>query len=702
VTGPRAPSLSRWTGEFLDPDRERAFRIESWPRLCLQLRAVALIAGVLYAAVFYPAWQAAGGGALWRVPLVLRLCTALGLGAVAWASPPSWPERRAQAAILLVILFLVATRLVEHAMALERPSAGLVFPALPLVAFAMVAIPLRLALLWSGVGAALLLWDQAARYGLGGTMVQLTLVNLLLAIGVGWAFRASLNRFARRDFALRQDLRQEVAERQAAEREARRADAAKSRFLAVMSHEIRTPLNGVLGGVQILEGGPLLPEQVQILELVSRSGEQLARLLGDVLDLSRIEAGRLELAREPFSPAALLQEVRAVLEPQARAKDLALRVELPAGLAPALAGDALRLGQVLLNLAGNAVKFTGRGEVTLSLETTPLEGVPARIRCAFTVRDTGPGVAAEDQERIWAAFEQGSAGRWHGGAGLGLAISRDLVAAMGGALSLESRPGQGCAFRFAVELEPAAPPEAPGPVPARRPLRVLVVDDLEANRIVAEGLLAGLGHRTLAAADGARALELVRTEPVDAVLLDLHMPDLDGLEWLRRLRALPDPRQAGLPVFLASADTESSHVQACLDAGMQGAVPKPLRRARLAELLGTVPGEAGRAVPGALGPCLVDHLRVARLKADLGAETWLLGLGACRASVESCLADTADPALAWSALHRLAGLAGAYAMPRLLLGVRGAEAALARGGPCPGEELAELAKRSLEALGSAP
>ncbi|MDR3672668.1 MAG: ATP-binding protein, partial [Holophaga sp.] len=474
--------LSRWTGEFLDRQLERSFQAEAWPRHCLTLRWIALIAGFLYAVMLYPTWQGFGPGSAFRILLALRLGTAVCLWAIAYVSRPTWPQRRVQLLVLLTILFMVATRMAENGLAPQRlpvgpGPGGFVFPVMPLIIFAVVAIPLRLALVWSAVGALLVLRDQVIWLGFHAALAQLTLANFLVAVGVGYAFRVSWNRITRHDFALRQTLGREVAERQAAEQEARRANAAKSRFLAVMSHEIRTPLNGVLGGMQILAGGALLPGQRQPLELASHSCEQLALLLDEILDLARIEADHLELAREAFRPDALLEAVHAVLYPQAQAKGLALRVERPAQLPPALEGDLLRLRQVLINLAGNGVKFTEQGEVVLSLQVDPLDPAAKRVRCTFTVRDTGPGLKPEDQERIWAPFEQGdgSIRRRHGGAGLGLAISRELVAAMGGKLSLESSPGHGCRFRFAVELptaEAPAGPAPPAPPPPPRPQHV--------------------------------------------------------------------------------------------------------------------------------------------------------------------------------------------------------------------------------------
>ena len=694
-------ALSRWTGEFLEAEHERTYQADAWPRLARQLRLIAVIAGGMYIAALYMNWKGFGNGFAFRTMVALRLGTGITLWGIAFASRPEWPPKRVNILFLVTILCMVATRLVESQLVTPLAYPGVpapvsVIPVMPLIIYAVLAIPARLAVVWSGVGSLLFLRDQAILWGIDAPATQGMLLNLVLANGAGYAVRVAWNRITRRDYALRRALEQEVAERQNAEQAAQRANAAKSRFLAVMSHEIRTPLNAVLGGVQLLQESELRPEQRPFVDMLGRSGHQLAALLDDVLDLARIEAERLDLVREPFSPAELLASVHAVVYPQARAKGLALRLEHPAELPTALEGDALRLRQVLINLVGNAVKFTERGEVVLSLALSPTAG---RMRCAFAVRDTGPGLSAEAQARVFAPFEQGdmSTRRRHGGAGLGLAISRELVAAMGGELAVESAPGEGCVFRFVLELpvcaarEPAAPPSKKA-----SPLSILVVDDVEANLIVAGGLLASLGHRVRTATAGAAALEMLRTETFDAVLLDLHMQGMDGLDVLQRIRGLAGGPAMKPPVFLMTADTERSRIQACLDAGAQGVLPKPFRKARLAELL---EGYAAHQEP-AVVPRLVDGPRVARMITDLGTEAWDAGLRACRTSAEACLKELEDPSLASKALHRLAGISASFCMPGLYQLVRRAEALLAAGEPCPFEELRTVAACSLTQLES--
>lgn len=685
-------ALTRWLGTFAEPGVEAAFLEDTRPRLAQQMRLIAAVQGALYLAALSYQWPGYGQGSRFWGLVLARSGVALLLLAAAWLGRRSSRLAPAQWLYFLAGTLLLLDQIAEYhclgqAAGAFGESKATFMLMIVLMTYVVAPVPMWMTVLSTLLGSILFIGYQAAVSGPWAIATRVVFIYMLLGNGVGYAFRLAWNRITRRDYALRKALEQEVGERQRAEQEARRADSAKSRFLAVMSHEIRTPLNGVLGAAQLLQEAGLRPGQAELVAMLGRSGEQLAALLDDVLDLARIEADHLDLEQEPFDPAELLSRVHAVLYPQARAKGLTLRLEPPSP-PPTLVGDALRLQQVLINLAGNAVKFTEQGGVVIALALTGARR-PGQLRCVFTVQDSGPGLTAEALARVFEPFEQGdmSTRRCHGGSGLGLAISRELVVAMGGDLEVDSAQGQGSCFRVTLDLPVAETPEVVAAPPATaRVLSILVVDDQDANRIVAQGLLANLGHRVRAVAGGAEALQALVEESFDAVLLDLHMQGMDGLEVIRRIHGLPGRNLSELPLFLMTADTERSGIQACLDQGAQGVLAKPIRKARLAALLAEV-----------ADPPLVDAARVARIIADLGPATWRAGLRACRASAEAALADLRSPGAAGPALHRLAGLSASYGMPRLHRRVRQAEAGMM--GPRP--DLSALADESLVALEAA-
>ncbi|MBL7796144.1 MAG: response regulator [Saprospiraceae bacterium] len=389
------------------------------------------------------------------------------------------------------------------------------------------------------------------------------------------------------------------AEKREAERQRLRAEQserAEQQFLANMSHEIRTPMNAVMGMTNLLLQKNPREDQLLYLHSIRQSSEALLVILNDILDISKIQAGKMELELTDLSVADILEQVRTTLQFRAEEKGLALELDYDPHIPPVLVGDPVRLQQVLLNLAGNAVKFTEKGRVTLSASL--LERRNNRCRLRFAVRDTGIGMTPEQLAVVFESFRQasGDTTRKYGGTGLGLSISKQLVEKFGGTIEAESRPGEGSAFWFDIQLpvgvrRERAPETAPAAESAEtlRGLRVLVAEDNPFNRIVAvetlEMLIPEVVVRT--AENGREALDLVQAERFDAVLMDVAMPVMDGLEATRAIRALPAPLNA-VPVIAFTASVTQKEVRRCLQHGMNGCVPKPFRDEQLLAALLTV------------------------------------------------------------------------------------------------------------------
>jgi PAS domain S-box-containing protein len=400
--------------------------------------------------------------------------------------------------------------------------------------------------------------------------IELTITSPIAASN-GYFFAAFL-----RDISTR---RERDAELRRARDAAEAATRAKSEFLANMSHELRTPLNGVLGYAQLLQRDRTMnATQREALEAIGRCGSQLLDLINDVLDLSKIEAGRLDIDEEPTDLARLMTDLKYVVAETADQKGLALSMTLGPGVPRAVMVDGRHLRQVLLNLLGNAVKFTTVGEVRLVISA-------ADGRLAFDVLDTGPGIEPESLTTIFAAFAQTKAGAQAGGTGLGLTISDHLITRMGGTLSVESTLGQGSRFSFTLPLveadlvtDHATDPSLPSLDAHLAPgvtLMALVVDDSTANRRILASLLESAGAQVIAATGGLEAIQLAHTHRPDVILMDLKMPDLDGLEATRRLVA--DPVTAAIPVIAVTASALGNARQAARAAGCVDYLSKPIR-----------------------------------------------------------------------------------------------------------------------------
>ena len=371
---------------------------------------------------------------------------------------------------------------------------------------------------------------------------------------------------------------------------ARAAGEAKSQFLARMSHELRTPLNGILGFSELLLGDPrLADDQREKIRTLYNAGKHLLELVNGLLDLSKIESGRMELATRAFPLQEVIQSSAALVSPDVTRKQLEFTLNLDPRLPKSVLGDPTRLRQVILNLLSNAVKFTPSGG---SIYFLARQKEPERLR--IEVRDTGPGISPENQRLIFEDFVQIASMTQSEalGTGLGLAITSRLVKQMGGEIGCQSNSGAGSTFWIEIPLVMAETPEAPAESPkpdlsqpiGQEKLRILVVDDVKANRDVAGALLASLGHEVAFAGGGAEALEKLPKDQFDLVLLDLQMPQMDGFATARTIRAMPAPL-GQVPIFALTASVMPEQIAAAREAGMDGHIGKPLSRESLTNAL---------------------------------------------------------------------------------------------------------------------
>ena len=435
------------------------------------------------------------------------------------------------------------------------------------------------AALWALLHASVLRWTRvlsqaASRIGAGevGAVVETQGAPEEIRV-VANAFNDMSGRLKSRELDLR-----------AAMEEARAGSRAKEEFLATMSHEIRTPMNGVIGFAEMLLETPLTVEQRRYASQVREAGRSLLTVINDVLDLSKLEAGKLDLVCVPFRIDDLADRCQGMIRLIAEQKGLELHTTVSAAARGYVLGDPDRVRQILLNLLGNAVKFTDKGSVRLTVKAMGDEAGARRY--TFTVSDTGIGVPESRQRELFQRFTQLERGR--GGTGLGLAICRRLVELMNGEIGVDSRPGVGSTFWFSLPLQPAsaqAVDEMEGAglhhhEPTSRGARILLAEDLAMNRDLAITMLTKAGHHVDAVKDGAAALAAVQERSYDLVLMDVQMPVMDGLEATRRIRALAGP--AGrIPILALSAGVLAVEVDRCRQAGMDDHLAKPLEKAKL-------------------------------------------------------------------------------------------------------------------------
>lgn len=554
------------------------------------------------------------------------------------------------------------------------------------------------------------LWHVAIAAPVATVEAEYRVIMWLLVSGAAAAIAAagalSISLAQRGTRAAERRVEEFKGERDRADQENRE----KSAFLALMSHELRTPLNGIIGFSQVLAQSGLTQEQAYHVEHQKQAARSLLRLIDDILDYSKIEAGCLELESISFDLPDLVGECIALVRPMAKEKGLEIGLMPEPDLPRFVLGDPLRLQQILVNLLGNAVKFTARGAVSVSVGHRKRDD--GSLDLSFVVRDTGLGIPAERMDRLFQRFSQVDASitRQFGGTGLGLAICKALVELMGGTIRAESVVGEGSAFHFTIRAaigdKPLddETPSAPQPPRSTRHGAILLVEDSQLNQIVARTMLEKAGHHVDVAENGAEAVAAIQKRPFDLVLMDVMMPVLDGIEATRTIRNLPGPVSA-LPIIALTASTEPQDIEACHAAGMNGCIGKPFVWQELLDVvaghLETAHLETGSA-PTAMeeaahtAPILDEREQFALSEAIAPAmQVTLLDMFIEQADgwTEELERHRTDPHELGAVAHRLSGTSGYFGFMALWESCRALERA------CRGDRT-EHVQRRLETLKS--
>ncbi|MEL6678182.1 MAG: ATP-binding protein, partial [Pseudomonadota bacterium] len=452
---------------------------------------------------------------------------------------------------------------------------------------------------------------------------------------------------------------------------ARDADRAKSKFLAIMSHEMRTPLNGILGMLDLLRGTGLTAKQSEYVKAATRSGEVLLHHVGDVLDLTQVQDGRMKLLSKSFSLAVLLKDVVFENRSSAEQRNNTLTADMADNVPDRVMGDPNRIRQVLTNLVSNAIKFTEHGEIRIRV--TLLSSSAQRAELFFEVEDDGIGIPVDAQGKVFDEFVTLDAGfdRQSGGTGLGLAICRQFVTLMGGRIGVESSPGSGSCFHFSLPLRLEAAAEDGGPVAPRPPaippeLKVLVVEDNETNRLVLHEMLEAIGVRHAEARDGADGVHAAMAEAFDLILMDVSMPKMDGIEATRRIRDSGGPNAATRIIGLTAHAGPETQTK-LFDAGMNSCIVKPIRFDRL---MAVITEAAEIAPPVSLTTSPIHAEQFFELRGQVGDDVIVDVVARFLAEVSQFMEALDDmrpeDEEAWTTgAHRLAGSAAVFGAHRL-------------------------------------
>jgi signal transduction histidine kinase/CheY-like chemotaxis protein/HPt (histidine-containing phosphotransfer) domain-containing protein len=465
--------------------------------------------------------------------------------------------------------------------------------------------------------------------------------------------------------------------------EAAKATNAKSQFLAIMSHEIRTSLNAIMGVAELLAGSPLNGPQKQYVEILRSEEEHLRRLINDILDFSKLEAGRIQLEEADFQLRDLVRGLEEAMRSRAQEKGLTLVAEVAPELPDWWRGDPYRLRQILLNLLSNALKFTNKGQVSLGIRAATAEVAAGQVQ--FSVTDTGIGIAADQHARLFQNFTQtdSSVTRLYGGSGLGLSISKGLVELMGGRIWLESRPGKGTTSSFTVPLKPPAtggvspvalPCRAPAIAPAARPLRVLLVEDDRVNQVIVCQFLKDTNCQVETAENGRVALAKFEKGAYDLVLMDMRMPEMDGLTATRLMRAWErEHGRPATPIVALTASALAEDRAQCLAAGCANFVAKPLRKAELLAVIQQAANTPLQAAMGAGKPGRPPRVRVDAEVLPL-IPAFMAEMRQLLEAIRTALAAN-DYGTVGNIAHQITGVGGSYGFEELSVLARSLEGA---------------------------